>query len=130
MSHIVGMGGAFLYAEDPEALGKWYRAKLGIALEYDPDERASYCIFEARDPNDPARPFDVTFAIIPTRHALPEGPQRMMLNFRVDDLDALVEELESNGVPVVKRQDYVHGRFAWIRDPMGHKVELYEPASG
>lgn len=127
MSYVVGLGGAFIYAEDPEMLGRWYRAKLGIAFDYDPDERASYCVFESRDPRDPERIVDTTFAIIPTKHRLPDGPQRFMLNFRVDDLDALLAELQEQGVPIVKRQDYDHGRFAWIRDPAGHKVELYEP---
>ena len=54
-----------------------------------------------------------------------------MLNYRVDDLDALIAKLKEAGVPVAdKRTEDVNGRFAWINDPEGHRIELWEPAPG
>ena len=55
------------------------------------------------------------------------GDQPFMVNFRVRDLDALMTHLASNGIDAIKRMDDVYGRFAWIRDVDGNRVELYEP---
>ena len=57
-----------------------------------------------------------------------DGPQQSMLNFRVDDLDGLLEQFAAAGVRIdPKRDDYSYGRFAWIWDPEGNRVELWEP---
>jgi predicted enzyme related to lactoylglutathione lyase len=57
-----------------------------------------------------------------------DGPQSFMLNFRVDDLDGLLTQLETAGVRIdEKRENYPYGRFAWIWDPEGNRVELWQP---
>jgi predicted enzyme related to lactoylglutathione lyase len=54
-----------------------------------------------------------------------------MMNFRVDDLDALLEQLRARGVQIdEKREDWDYGRFAWIMDPEGNRIELWEPPKG
>jgi len=59
-----------------------------------------------------------------------DGPQQFMLNLRVDDLDALVEQLTAAEVRIdPKREDHAYGKFAWIWDPEGNRVELWQPAA-
>jgi predicted enzyme related to lactoylglutathione lyase len=59
------------------------------------------------------------------------GAPAFMINYRVNDLDALLERLAAEGVPIdPKRHEDENGRFAWITDPEGHRIELWEPAPG
>jgi predicted enzyme related to lactoylglutathione lyase len=119
MAKAVGIGGVFLKAHDPEKLAAWYAQYLGIpsqeggSLAFDGPESMGMTVF-AHFPAD-------------TKY-FGEGSQQCMVNFRVDDLDGLLAELEGAGVRVdPKREDYSYGRFAWIWDPEGNRVELWEP---
>ena len=120
MAKAVGIGGVFLKARDPEGLAAWYAAHLGIAaqdggaLAFDGPEAAGMTVF----------------AHFPANTAyFGGGEQQAMVNFRVDDLDALLEKLATEGVRIdAKREDYPYGRFAWIWDPEGNRVELWQPA--
>ena len=119
MAKAVGVGGVFLKARDPKALGRWYAEHLGIAdqgggsLGFDGPESAGITVF-AHFPAD-------------TKY-FGEGAQQVMVNFRVDDLDALLEKLEAVGVKIdPKRDDHEYGKFAWIWDPEGNRVELWQP---
>ena len=124
MAKAVGIGGIFLKARDPQALAHWYAKHLGIStqeggsLAFDGPESVGMTVF-AHFPLD-------------TKY-FGEGPQQAMVNFRVDDLDALLAQLAEAGVRIdPKREDYSYGRFAWIWDPEGNRVELWQPlpASG
>ncbi len=119
MAKAVGVGGIFLKARDPKALGRWYAEHLGIAdqgggsLGFDGPESAGMTVF-AHFPVD-------------TKY-FGEGAQEVMVNFRVDDLDALLANLEAAGVRIdPKRDDHEYGKFAWIWDPGGNRVELWQP---
>ncbi len=119
MAKAVGLGGVFLKARDPEALADWYAANLGIAaqgggsLVFDGPESAGMTVF-AHFPAD--TPY------------FGEGAQQAMVNFRVDDLDQLLVQLAEAGVRIdPKREDHEYGRFAWIWDLEGNRVELWEP---
>jgi predicted enzyme related to lactoylglutathione lyase len=119
MAKARGIGGVFLKARDPEALSAWYAEHLGIqkaeggSLLFDGPESTGMTVF-AHFP-------------VATNY-FGEGPQQTMVNFRVDDLDALVAQLGEAGVRVdPKREDVSYGRFAWIWDPEGNRVELWEP---
>jgi len=120
MAKAVGLGGVFLKARDPNALSKWYETHLGIggrvheaALTFDGPESMGMTVFGHF-------PADTTY--------FGEGPQQAMLNFRVDDLDALLAQLGAAGVRIdPKREDYSYGRFAWIWDPEGNRLELWQP---
>lgn len=120
MAKAVGVGGVFLRARDPKALSKWYETNLGIerrvsaeALTFEGPEAAGTTVF-AHFPAD-------------TQY-FGESPQQAMINFRVDDLDGLLAKLSSADVRIdPKREDYSYGRFAWIWDPEGNRVELWEP---
>jgi predicted enzyme related to lactoylglutathione lyase len=119
MAKAVGVGGVFLKARDPQALSAWYATHLGIpsqdggSLAFDGPDAAGMTVF-AHFPQD-------------TRY-FGEGTQHAMVNFRVDDLDALLAQLAGAGVRLdPKREDYSYGRFAWIWDPEGNRVELWQP---
>jgi predicted enzyme related to lactoylglutathione lyase len=119
MAKSVGFGGVFLKARDPETLSCWYAEHLGIpaqdggALAFDGPESTGMTVF-AHFPEN-------------TKY-FGEGAQRAMVNFRVDDLDALLAQLAEAGVRIdPKREDHSYGRFAWIWDPEGNRVELWQP---
>lgn len=141
MSTVDGVGGVFVFSAEAATLAAWYEEVLGLEFEGgDAAGGAAYQVFWAVDPDDPDRRVDTTFAIMPAREghdfrraalgAEPEsmyGDQPFMVNLRVRDLDGAVARAERHGVTVLKRQDEPYGRFAWIRDPDGNRIELYQP---
>ena len=139
MSHVNGVGGAFVFSEDPARLARWYHDNLGLEFEGSEEFGAFYQVFWALDPDNPAHRLDTTFAIMRSRVPLPSrdvqeepeemyGDQPFMLNLRVDDLDALLDDLREKGVEAIRREDEDYGHFAWIRDADGNRVELYRPS--
>jgi predicted enzyme related to lactoylglutathione lyase len=125
MARVTGIGGIFFRAQDPDALKTWYDSRLGIISE--PDDGA---MFHWRQDEDPEKPGLTVWSIfhVETDYFGP-GDQTFMINYRVDDLDALLESLRAAGVEVAGGIDeYPYGRFAWIVDPEGNRVELWEPA--
>ncbi|MGB8258697.1 MAG: VOC family protein [Terracidiphilus sp.] len=120
MARAVGVGGVFLKARDPKALGAWYAQHLGL-----PVGEGGALVFSG-----PEAAGDTVFAHFPeaTKYFGP-GPQQAMVNFRVDSLDELLAALAGAGVKIdPHREDHAYGRFAWIEDPEGNRVELWEPA--
>lgn len=119
MAKAVGVGGVFFRARDPKALTAWYAEHLGIAAEH------GSLIFDG--PESTGTTMFSPFA--QDSKYFGDGAQQHMINFRVDDLDALLQQLESAGVRIdPKRDDYPYGRFAWIWDPEGNRIELWQPA--
>ncbi len=119
MARAVGVGGVFLKAQDPKTLAAWYAKHFGIAQA---DE--SSLVFDG-----PSALGMTVFAHFPesTEYFGP-GPQRAMINLRIDNLDEMLAQLQAAGVSIdPKREDYPYGRFAWIVDPEGNRVELGEP---
>lgn len=120
MAKAVGVGGVFLKARDPQALSAWYAAHLGIpvqeggTLAFRGVESAGMTVF--------------AHFKVDTQY-FGDGPQQAMINFRVDDLDKLLEQLATEGIRIdSKREDHSYGRFAWIWDPEDNRVELWQPA--
>jgi predicted enzyme related to lactoylglutathione lyase len=123
MARVTGIGGIFLKARDPKALEAWYAKHLGFQL-------ASWggAVFQWSD-EVPAATGQTAWSLFPeaTKHFGP-GPQTAMVNYRVDDLDALLVDLEAAGVPIdADRPSEPYGKFAWITDPEGNRVELWQP---
>lgn len=126
MKRVTGIGGVFFKAQNHQSLRQWYRAHLGIPLE------DGYFVFDWREKEQPDRVGSTTFSIFraDTEYLSP-GRAQFMLNFRVADLDALLETLRAEGVNVLEKiEELEYGRFAWIIDPEGNKIELWEPAAG
>jgi predicted enzyme related to lactoylglutathione lyase len=122
---VKGLGGVFLYAEDPVALSAWYARHFGLSFtEWEPG--ACFGLeFIYKDPDGSQA--HTVFSIMKAKVPLGAGRPECMVNCRVADLVAFCARLEVEGVSVEKREDYDYGRFAWIRDLEGHRVELYQP---
>lgn len=121
MAKATGVGGVFLLARDPKALHKWYEENLGIR-----QSPHGVYMFEGEEAQGVT-----VFSLFPedTNYFGP-GKQAAMINFRVDDLDGVLEKVRAAGAEVdPKQEDYGFGRFAWFTDPEGNRVELWEPGS-
>ena len=126
MKRVTGIGGIFFKAENPEKLYEWYEKHLGIKS----GPQGQGAMLHWREDENPERRGMTVWALF-EKHSKYFEPSRasFMLNYRVDDLDGLLEALRAEGVEIdPKREDYDYGRFAWITDPEGNKIELWEPA--
>ncbi|RVT98047.1 VOC family protein [Mucilaginibacter limnophilus] len=115
-SKITGFGGFFFRSKDSKALAKWYEDHFGI------NSMQSGTVWRQQEGTTVFAPFkhDTTY------FGRPE--QQFMLNFRVTDLDALLEELKAAGVKIDEsRHNDEIGKFAWVYDPEDNKIELWEP---
>jgi len=121
MARITGVGGIFFKARDPNALSAWYRDVLGLAIE---DWGGAMLAYDA--PGHPHVMVWTPFALDSDYFA--PSAQSFMVNFAVDDLDAMLAAIEAKGVKVLSRQDDSNGRFAWIMDPENNKIELWQLA--
>lgn len=121
---ITGLGGIFFRSPDPAALARWYRDALGIGME-----GWNGAMFADGAPGRPPYQIWSPFDAKSDYFAPSEGS--FMINFAVDDLDAFLARLDARGVTPTGRDDSDgNGRFAWIIDPDGTKIELWEPAAG
>jgi predicted enzyme related to lactoylglutathione lyase len=117
MPQATGLGGVFLRARDPKALHAWYEKHLGL-----PTGQGFFSI-----PAEHERA-KITFAFFSEKSDYFPPTQPVMLNFQVDDLEALLKKLEADGVAVdSKRESADYGKFGWFTDPEGNRVELWEP---
>jgi catechol 2,3-dioxygenase-like lactoylglutathione lyase family enzyme len=124
---VKGIGGVFLFAEDPKALAGWYAQHFGLSFnEWEPG--ACYGLeFGYTDADGTCA--HTVFSIQKAKGLLGDGRPECMVNWRVADLEAFCAALEAEGIPIEKGEDCTYGRFAWIRDPEGHRVELYQPVT-
>ena len=119
MATILGLGGAFLRANDPKALYSWYEQYLGMVrshgtFAFPHSTQRTQAVFSFFGPEDAYFPL----------------AQKAMINLQVDDLDGLLDRLEAAGVAVdPKRDSYDFGKFGWFTDPEGNRVELWQPIS-
>lgn len=123
MARVTGIGGVFLRSADPKRLTEWYVTNLGIELT-----AWGGVNFEWKDevPEGTGSTAWTAFAADSTYFG--ETTQQAMINYRVDDLHTLLEKLESAGVWIdPKRDDGDFGKFAWIKDCDGNRVELWQP---
>jgi len=117
MERVLGIGGHFLRAADPAALGAWYRECLGL----DTDEYGQWT----------QQPGPTVFAVFESdTDYFGSGSQQAMLNFRVRDLDAMLAQLRDKGADVAGEPQEMEGvgRFGWVTDPECNRVELWQPA--
>ncbi|MFN7947500.1 MAG: VOC family protein [Blastocatellia bacterium] len=125
MKKVTGIGGIFFKCADADKQRAWYQRHLGIT----PDPSFGGWIFQWRDHENPERVGATVWSPMPdSTNCFDPGRQPFMINYRVENLDALLEELRREGVQVdEKREDSEYGRFAWIMDPEGNRIELWEP---
>ena len=120
---VTGLGGIFFKSKNPQEMNAWYGKNLGLAID------AYGSAFEFRNANRPDEinylrwsPFDQA-----TDYFQP-SEKEFMINYRVQNIEALVDKLKENGVRVVDEiAEYEYGKFVHIMDPEGNKIELWEP---
>jgi predicted enzyme related to lactoylglutathione lyase len=115
---VTGIGGVFFRASDPAALRAWYASNLGIEME------DFGTVFTAADGDQ-----TVWAPFAADTDYFGRLEQQLMVNFRVGDLDAMLDQLRKAGVQVDENvHDMEYGRFGWAVDPEGNRFELWEPA--
>jgi predicted enzyme related to lactoylglutathione lyase len=121
---VTGIGGVFFRAEDPAALQSWYVEHLGMEADAD-----GYVVFRW-GAGGPSGAGSTVWAPFPADTDY-LGPGQWMVNYRVDDLDELLERLCAAGVRVDDElYEDANGRFGWCFDPEGNRIELWQPAPG
>jgi predicted enzyme related to lactoylglutathione lyase len=119
MASVTGFGGVFLRADNPKALCEWYERHLGLVKS---DGSFSFPA--------PTQHAQVVFALFKQDDAYFPPAQKTMINLQVDDLDGLLDRLTAEGVAVdPKRESYDFGKFGWIVDPEGNRIELWQPVA-
>ncbi|PQA60014.1 VOC family protein [Siphonobacter curvatus] len=123
MKRVTGFGGIFFKTKDPQATRTWYNQHLG----FNTDEYGA--TFAWRDSQDPTQEGVTTWSPFPEHTSyFDPSPKEFMLNFRVANLEELLVLLRQEGVEVIgEMQVYEYGKFGWILDPEGNKIELWEP---
>ena len=124
---IDGIGGVFIYANDARTLSNWYAHHFGLRLETYEDGKVYGLEFKYRRLSDSSQVQSTVFSI--TQSKVPLGPERReaVINYRVRDLPAFLDQLRSDGIAIEKTEEFDYGRFAWIKDPEGNRIELYQP---
>ena len=123
MKRVTGIGGVFLRARNQKRLAEWYRKHLGIPV----DKGAA--VFAWRGFVDPKRKGHTIWALFEKNtEYFGRKSQQAMVNYRVKNLRKTLDGLSSKGVRVDKRvEESGYGKFGWIYDPEGNKIELWEP---
>jgi predicted enzyme related to lactoylglutathione lyase len=118
---VSGIGGLFLKAEDPELLKSWYAEKLGFNV----DQWGSTFWWTDKQ----GKKASTQWSIFPndTKYFDP-SKKDFMFNYRVNNLEKTLEHLKAHGIlPLAETEEYNYGKFNWILDPEGNKIELWEP---
>jgi len=127
MKRVTGIGGIFFKAKDPKALSEWYRKHLGVPV--DEWGGAAFSWSNVDNPSGIGTTLWTPFKA-GTTHFAP-STSSFMINFRVHDLHALIEALRAEGCAVDDKVDESEfGKFGWVMDPEGNRVELWQPPDG
>lgn len=121
MKRVTGIGGVFICSENPERLKEWYKTHLGLDIQSwggslfrwndNPQGTTTWSVFRQG-----------------TEYMKPAENKTFMINYRVDNLEALLSQLQREGVTAIgEMQVFDYGKFAWILDCDGNKIELWEP---
>ncbi len=123
MKKITGLGGVFIKANDPKTLAAWYQEVLGIGFT------GTYVDFPFTDEDGKITPGSNVFSFFKADSKyFDPSTKEVMINLRVSDLHALLDELRQKNVTIVGDPlDESYGKFGWILDPEGNKIELWEP---
>ena len=127
MKRVTGIGGIFFHAKDPVPLRAWYKRHLGIDVQ----DWGGAAFTWTDDAGNPAKGMTVwSIGAAGNGHFAP-GTSSFMVNYRVEDLASLLQALRDEGCQVLeKTEDSEYGKFGWVIDPEGNKVELWQPPPG
>jgi catechol 2,3-dioxygenase-like lactoylglutathione lyase family enzyme len=121
---ILGIGGIFFKSANRNQMREWYSKHLGIA------DKGQGAMLPWREHDDSQQEHVTVWTVFPASTDYFPATQQFMINYIVDDLDALLDRLKQEGVKIdAKRMNESYGRFAWIYDGDGNKIELWQPAA-
>jgi catechol 2,3-dioxygenase-like lactoylglutathione lyase family enzyme len=121
---ILGIGGVFFKSANRDQTREWYSKHLGLA------DKGQGALLPWREHDDPQKEHVTVWTVFPTSTDYIPATQPFMINYIVDDLDASLDRLKQEGVKIdAKRINESYGRFAWIYDADGNKIELWQLAS-
>ncbi len=126
MKRVTGIGGVFFKCDDPSKMKEWYQNHLGIKS----DQYGGKFVW--RDHQDKEKECITAWSPFPkdTEYYAP-SKKDFMFNYRVENLEELLKVLKEEGVQIVgEMETYEYGKFGWIMDPEGNKIELWEPIDG
>ena len=127
MKRVTGIGGIFFKARDPKALADWYRRHLGIDVQ----SWGGAAFTWADDAGNPMKGTTIWNIGAADNDYYAPSKSTFMINYRVADLAALLKALREEGCQVLeKTDDSEYGKFGWVMDPEGNKIELWEPPPG
>ena len=127
MERVTGIGGIFLKARDAQALRDWYRVHLGMNIQ-----PWGGVVFRWQRPGAPAPHGSTVWSVFDESSTyFAPSSKRFMVNYRVADLHAVLAALRAEGCDVdVKTEESEYGKFGWVMDPEGNRVELWQPPPG
>lgn len=124
MKRVTGIGGIFFKAKDPKTMQAWYKQHLGIDVQ-----EWGGAAFDWLDANGKPTGGTTAWSIVPAEDDA--FTSSFMVNYRVADLRALLKALKEEGCDVLDKVDESeYGKFGWVIDPEGNKIELWEPPAG
>ncbi|WP_233237979.1 VOC family protein [Bordetella sp. LUAb4] len=127
MKRVTGIGGIFFQAKDPVALRAWYKRHLGIDVQ----EWGGTAFAWTDGAGNPVRGTTIWSIAAADSDTFAPGRSPFMVNYWVTELEPLLQVLKEEGCQVLdKAEDSEFGKFGWVIDPEGNKVELWEPPSG
>ena len=119
---ILGIGGVFFKSANRDQTREWYSKHLGLT------DKGSGAMLPWREHDDPQKEHVTVWTLFPNSTDYIPATQQFMVNYIVDDMDALLDRLQQEGVKIdAKRMNESYGRFAWIYDQDGNKIELWQP---
>jgi predicted enzyme related to lactoylglutathione lyase len=124
---VDGIGGVFIHANDAKTLSNWYAHHFGLKLETYEEGKVYGTEFKYRRLSDSSKVDSTVFSISQSKTTLPPERRECTINYRLQDLNAFLEQLKADGIVVEKTEDFDYGKFAWIKDPEGNRIELYQP---
>ena len=126
MKRVTGIGGVFFKAKDPKALGEWYQTHLGMNVE-----AWGGVAFRWADDNPGAKGTTIWNPFKEDTSYFAPSTASFMINYRVEDLHALLAKLRDEGCSVDEKiEESEYGKFGWVQDPEGNKLELWQPPDG
>ncbi len=121
---VANLGGVFIYSKDPKTLAEWYKEHLGIQYDYSKEHDTYYISFYYKE-KDTGNKAYTAWGIMKRKAGNPlQGI--VAVNYRVFDLQKVIDHLRSKGIEVDGPKNFPEGKFAWCNDLDGNKIELWE----
>lgn len=124
MSQIAMIGGVFIKAEDPVALAHWYAEHF--ELEFQDWGNCRGLTFSYKDDHGEQKPQVLVFSFHKAKGPLAPDRGQCVINYRVHSMKNMLAHLESKGITITEKEESDFGKFAWINDPEGNRIELWE----